>query len=180
MKPTGTYRDRMTVCQGFVVDGPGQLSSKMYDSGNKADSIASHKQSARDDNWQQLYFIFYMRKSCRSVQFFIILPNLPRNSHPPQKWAENVRYLLKQFYNFSLRIWVRDLWFRRPLSGTLFAKIMQIRHGTTYCLLKFFTDLFLLPWVQIFFISLPICQAFWVSKFWGEKLLLKVQRCKYF
>ncbi len=33
-----------------MVAGPGQLSSKMYDSGNKADSIASHKQSARDDN----------------------------------------------------------------------------------------------------------------------------------
>jgi hypothetical protein len=50
MKPTGTYRNRMTFYEGFVVDGPGQLSSKMYDSGNKADSIASHKQSARDDN----------------------------------------------------------------------------------------------------------------------------------
>jgi hypothetical protein len=45
----------MTFYQGFVVDGPGQLSSKMYDSGNKADSIASHKQSARDD----ITFIFY-------------------------------------------------------------------------------------------------------------------------
>jgi hypothetical protein len=49
MKPTGTYRNRITFYKGFVVDGPGQLSSKMYDSGNKADSIASHKQSARDD-----------------------------------------------------------------------------------------------------------------------------------
>jgi hypothetical protein len=48
---------RMTFYQGFVVDGPGQLSSKMYDSGNKADSIASHKQSARDDKTFILYFI---------------------------------------------------------------------------------------------------------------------------